>query len=518
MKAIAGILFVFVTVDISFPTTTAQLNIEAVQIVKPTKTHSLQYVKDNKLEEILNSDEIKDRYVAVVSIVGLVQSGKSFLLNLFLNYLRETYQIFNPFTNETYESDWMNMNVTNGFNTTQNRNGTTKGIWAWPEIFIHDNITFGTESGNKVAIILLDTEGLFHIDTDLRHNTIIFALSTMFSSMQGYNVFKDVNSDTMQFLDIFSTYTVYGSSLMATQSTQSTVNPFQDFYFIVRDSDHLDESENVMLNRIFPDDDNDQNREMKARIKSVFKKIRAFQMPHLGGNVSMATFNGDAALIDQRFKDKVATVVTDVLAPESIVIKEINGERVKAKDLAHFLKSFTDIVENNVTIATTLVEVLANASNWMVYENYVEYYDDLMRRNFNSIANTSRPYFQNDVLHQIHLENKNTSMCQFKNRIKLGGEKLASPFEKMLNNTIDEHFINFRDTNDKMRLEFLRERDTTLSKLDGKQLWILVSLVVAVAFFAGVQTLRKKPEYFSRCRKAQTPNQMKAVSESTTKA
>lgn len=246
------------------------------------------------------------------------------------------------------------MNVTNGFNTKRNRNGTTKGIWAWPEIFIHDNITCGTVSGNKVAIILLDTEGLFHIDTDLRHNTMIFALSTMFSSMQGYNVFKDINSDTMQFLDIFSTYTVYGSSLMADKSTDL---PFQDFYFIVRDSDHLDESENYVLNRVFPGDDhNDQNREMKTRIKSVFKKIRAFQMPRLGENVTKVTFNGDITQIGEMFKDKVSTVIADVLAPENIVIKEINGERVKAKNLAYFLKSFTEIMENNVTISTTLVE------------------------------------------------------------------------------------------------------------------------------------------------------------------
>lgn len=90
MRAIVRILFVFIAVGISLRRTTAQENIEAVQIVKPTGSHSLQYVKDNKLEEILNSDEIKDRYVAVVSIVGLVQSGKSLMLNLFMDYLRKT--------------------------------------------------------------------------------------------------------------------------------------------------------------------------------------------------------------------------------------------------------------------------------------------------------------------------------------------------------------------------------------------------------------------------------------------
>lgn len=514
MRAIVRILFVFIAVGISLRRTTAQENIEAVQIVKPTGSHSLQYVKDNKLEEILNSDEIKDRYVAVVSIVGLVQSGKSLMLNLFMDYLRKTYKVWSPFSNETYEFDRMSVNVTNGFNTTQNRNGTTKGIWAWPEIFVHDNITYGAESGNKVAIIVLDTEGLFHIDTDLRHNTMIFALSTMFSSMQGYNVFKDVNGDTMQFLDIFSTYTVYGSRLMGNQS-QSTEIPFQDFYFIVRDSDNLEESEDFVLKRIFPDDDrNDQNREMKTRVKSVFRKIRAFQLPRPGENVSRATFNGDVTHFDQRFKDKVATFVTEVLAPENIVIKEINGERVKAKDLAHFLKSFTEIIENNVTIATTLVEVLANASNWMVYENYVELYDDLMQSSLNAVKDGLKSYFEEHELKQVHIKNKNITMDQFKKKVKLGGDKLATPFETLLNHTIDKHFDHFRETNDKMRLDFIKKRDISLSKLDDTKMWILVGLIVFVILFAAVQALRKKPGYFSRCRKERNE---KDASEITTK-
>lgn len=67
-----------------------QENIQAIQIVKPAKNFSFEYVKNNQLDAILNSDEIKDRYVVVVSIVGRMQTGKSFLLNVFLNYLRTT--------------------------------------------------------------------------------------------------------------------------------------------------------------------------------------------------------------------------------------------------------------------------------------------------------------------------------------------------------------------------------------------------------------------------------------------
>lgn len=59
---------------------------QAIQILSPKRndTFLLEY---NEIERIFNSDEIKDRKVVVVSIVGAFRQGKSFLLNIFLKYL-----------------------------------------------------------------------------------------------------------------------------------------------------------------------------------------------------------------------------------------------------------------------------------------------------------------------------------------------------------------------------------------------------------------------------------------------
>lgn len=58
----------------------------AIQIVQPTGGHSF-VLKIEYLESILNSDEIRDRYVVVISIAGALRQGKSFLLNFYLQYL-----------------------------------------------------------------------------------------------------------------------------------------------------------------------------------------------------------------------------------------------------------------------------------------------------------------------------------------------------------------------------------------------------------------------------------------------
>lgn len=56
-----------------------------VQIVSPVD-HAFQ-LELEQLENILLKDEIRDRYVVVVSIAGAYRKGKSFLMNFLLKYL-----------------------------------------------------------------------------------------------------------------------------------------------------------------------------------------------------------------------------------------------------------------------------------------------------------------------------------------------------------------------------------------------------------------------------------------------
>lgn len=59
---------------------------QAIQIVQPTNDHAFE-LKIDVLEKILNADGISDRNVVVISVVGALRQGKSFLLNFYLQYL-----------------------------------------------------------------------------------------------------------------------------------------------------------------------------------------------------------------------------------------------------------------------------------------------------------------------------------------------------------------------------------------------------------------------------------------------
>lgn len=58
----------------------------AVPIVVANNDHTFT-LDEEALRKVLLRDEIKDRYIVVVSVAGAFRHGKSFLLDFFLRYM-----------------------------------------------------------------------------------------------------------------------------------------------------------------------------------------------------------------------------------------------------------------------------------------------------------------------------------------------------------------------------------------------------------------------------------------------
>lgn len=220
-----------------------------------------------------------------------------------------------------------------GFKSRGGRKPETTGIWMWSEIFTHD-----FENGEKVAIILLDTQGIFDNQSSMKSCTATFAISMMLASVQCYNVSQNIQEDDLQHLELF---TEYGRLVLQ----QSNETPFQKLLFIVRDWDYADEDPygyaQAVIDDVLNENDNQptEMHELRARVKSSFDHISAFVMPHPGFNVSRAKdFDGELNSIEPEFVKCLKELVPSIFAPENLLPKKIGGEKVQARNLVKYLE------------------------------------------------------------------------------------------------------------------------------------------------------------------------------------
>ena len=167
------------------------VTIDSLNSEEPSNSFNLV---EKNLEEIVSKIP-KNVKVGIVSVVGAFRTGKSFLLNFFLRYLRHGD------SNDLSES-WMlkdGLALSEG-NLNQNASKTeqssepvsfewrggqerqTTGIWVWSEPFIRK--LKGSDSDEDIAIILMDTQGMFDSETSMSLTAQIFGLSTFVSSYQ----------------------------------------------------------------------------------------------------------------------------------------------------------------------------------------------------------------------------------------------------------------------------------------------------------------------------------------------
>ena len=170
-----------------------------VQIVT-VDPESREFVLDEEaLSSILLSSDCKDRAVSVVSIAGDFRKGKSFLLNFLLRYL----------TNKGYESnqdEWLKDREIplKGFSWRGGSERDTTGILMWSKPFV---LPLKSSRGPKeAAVLLMDTQGAFDSEYTVKDSATVFALSTMTSSIQVFNVLHNLQEDNLQVLQTFTEY------------------------------------------------------------------------------------------------------------------------------------------------------------------------------------------------------------------------------------------------------------------------------------------------------------------------
>lgn len=220
----------------------------------------------------------------------------------------------------------------------------TTGILMWSDIF-----TWDYSNGEKVAIILLDTQGSFDSQSTVRDCATIFALSTMLSSVQCYNLSQNIQEDDLLHLQLF---TDYGRLALA----ESGKTPFQRLQFLVRDWSFPYEAEygavggqRILKRRLeINEQQHPDLQALRNHITSCFSEISCFLLPHPGLTVANnPTFDGRLSDITPEFKNSLKSLTPMLLAPENLIIKRINGQKVRAKEMIQYFKSYIAIYKGN---------------------------------------------------------------------------------------------------------------------------------------------------------------------------
>ncbi|XP_063907482.1 atlastin-like isoform X1 [Zophobas morio] len=411
----------------------------AKQIIDLSEGNKIAANEDT-LRQVFLNPSVKDKPVCVVSINGTFQQGKSFLLNFFVRYLKLKYKL-KKITSEK----WLNAEDGNISGTAWKCGSDrhTVGILVWSEIFIAE-----LPSGEEIAIVLLDSQGTFDVDTTMQDCAAIFAISTLISSVQIFNLKEKISLLDLEHLECFSGY----GQLALQEGSRWNAAPFQNLWFLIRDWPYQFEFDfgtsggqrllTSVINRTT--ELTSELNIQKDNIRKLFENIYCCLLPHPGETVAKSpSFSGKLEDIDERFLKHVEEFVPKILSQENLVPKTINGEKIKVSDLFTFIQIYCDYFSGgNVPPLPTMYMATAEAQlKIAVTESgamYKEAMDEIV------LVDAS---LENDVLEGHHLEQKQNAMDNFNNKKILGNIEIKRKFKTLLKGKLDQRFIEYRRLN-----------------------------------------------------------------------
>lgn len=378
------------------------------------------------LSRILLNDRVKDKPVAVVSVVGAFRGGKSFLLNFFIRYLRNWRR-----------TDWLGDTEAplEGFDWRGGSERHTMGIYVWNEVFLVE-----TSGGQELAVLLMDTQGTFDCQTSAEVDRAIFSLSTMVSSVLVYNVSRNIREDQLQNLQLFTEYGIMMQEEMNREPFQNLLFLVRDWCFSYENSYGIKGGRELLERRLkISENMSDDLRQLRERIRSCFTSIDCFLMPQPGKQVTTErTFDGRLSHIEEEFKQELGNLVPWLLAPDNIPVKNIRGRGITCHELMAYFQVYVHVFKTSQTpAAESVFEATVQASNLAAMHKARDLYMTKMVKVWQEEGLTR------ETMEGHHYRLREESMELFESTPKMGGEEYAQRYLESLTAEIEEIFSSF---------------------------------------------------------------------------
>jgi atlastin len=236
--------------------------------------------------------------------------------------------------------------VLKGFTFKHGRTAHTKGVHMWSDIFLYD-----APDGEKIAIVLIDTQGLFEPTRPTRENTRIFGLSNLIASIQIYNLFQVVQENELEYLEMTVKLSEMISKKVKASKSGKEYKPFQNLIFLIRDFPDDEfalgyEGGDAYLNEevlsLTKASDNEVVQSVRENIHISFEKINGFLLPFPGKAVRQKSFDGSWKDLDSNFVTNLENIIESMFKPENLVKKKIFDVDVTGETYRQYINDYLE--------------------------------------------------------------------------------------------------------------------------------------------------------------------------------
>ncbi|XP_044158479.1 RING finger protein 112-like [Bufo gargarizans] len=302
--------------------------------------------------------------VYMLCVIGEKRRGKSFLMNYIMRALKsqEKGKEFSLGADDE---------PLQGFEWRSGIDSTTKGIWIWNRPFILG------ETGEKVAVYILDTEGSLDIDGDRESCIKLSALSMLLSSHLVFNVAGSLKVTELDYMEMYLHMgEEFGSQQL--QFLDILIRDWHDSINCGRDAARFyisREIEKLQKGSSYP--------KVLWGLKS--SHTRCFLLPHPGKGITGES-QGRLQDMDEDFQENLSLYVADVVRGVWHRTKtDITGQVLTCGHIPSMLQVFVDVLEQQKYGFSTPMEMFYAIKNQKILEGTKEELQEFLQKQPNHL-------------------------------------------------------------------------------------------------------------------------------------
>ncbi|XP_039248534.2 uncharacterized protein LOC120326332 isoform X1 [Styela clava] len=307
----------------------------------------------------------------------------------------------------------------------------TTGIRIWHEVFYVPQ-----KEGEKMAVLLMDTQGLFDNATPEDVNISLLTLSTLASSLQIFNTIRMLDTRDLSYLKTCVEFA------KETARSDDPLFKLQALNFLVRDHDgdepfkYGEEGGEKYMQTIFDSKDGDDKQiTIRKQIKESFNNVSCSLLPHPGLGVPKKAFQGTNAELEPEFRQQIKSFVEFIAFPFRLQRKESNKKALTARDILNMIIASDGIFACRVYEPENMIEVNIKSYYATAYEESIIEYDEAMKKIFpgDNVMN-------DEELKKYHQDAKKNALKVFELTKQMGDGKFRKHYHAHLGKICEDHF------------------------------------------------------------------------------